>query len=171
MTGGGTLASRLAALCPDVSLRVAGDADRAFLADLYASTREEELAHVPWDAATKRRFLHEQYGLQHDHYVKNYVGAEFLVVEQSGYSIGRIYLYRKGAEIRLMDIALIPTKRGQGIGGKLVRALLKLADADAAEVTLHVEPNNPATKLYDRLNFQLIENRGVYLFLGRKPDA
>ena len=169
MTGGDTLASRLAALCPDVSLRVENDADRAFLSDLYASTRQEELAPVPWDAATKRGFLAEQFTLQHAHYVKNYVGAEFIVIEQHGQSIGRIYVNRKGSEIRLMDIALVPEKRGQGIGRTLVEALARVAREDAAEITLHVEPNNPAMKLYDRMGFTLIENRGVYLFLGLKP--
>ena len=171
MTGGGTLASRLAALCPDVSLRVETDADRPFLSDLYASTRNDELAHVPWDAATKRGFLGEQFTLQHAHYVKNYVGAEFVVIEQHGLPIGRIYLYRKGSEIRLMDIALVPEKRGQGIGRALVEALARIARDDCAEITLHVEPNNPAMKLYDRMGFRLIENRGVYLFLGLKPEA
>jgi ribosomal protein S18 acetylase RimI-like enzyme len=171
LSGGAALAGRLAPLCPGVALRVAHDGDRAFLADLYASTREAELAHVPWEPAAKRAFLHDQFALQHDHYVKNYVGAEFLVIENHGQPIGRIYLYRKNQEIRLMDIALVPEKRGQGIGGELVQALLTVADEDACEVTLHVEPNNPAIKLYDRHNFHLIENRGVYLFLGRKPNG
>ena len=170
MTGGGTLASRLAAQCPDVSLRVENDGDRAFLSDLYASTRTEELAHVPWDDATKRGFLGEQFTLQHAHYVKNYVGAEFVVIEQHGLPIGRIYLRATRGEIRLMDIALVPEKRGQGIGRSLVEALARIAREDAAEITLHVEPNNPAMKLYDRMGFRLIENRGVYLFLGLKPE-
>jgi ribosomal protein S18 acetylase RimI-like enzyme len=34
------------------------------------------------------------------------------------------------------------------------------------QVTLHVEPNNPAQRLYQRLGFTLIEQRGVYDFLG-----
>jgi ribosomal protein S18 acetylase RimI-like enzyme len=169
--GGDTLARRLAALCPDVSLRVENDADRSFLDDLYASTRKEELAHVPWDDATKRAFLHEQFTLQHAHYIKNYVGAELLVIEQHGQPIGRIYLRRSGKEIRLMDIALMPERRGLGTGGALVRALAQLAREDGDEITLHVEPNNPAMKLYERMGFRLIENRGVYLFLGLKPEA
>ena len=38
----------------DGRLRPVADTDRAFLVDLYASIREPELAHVPWDAAAKR---------------------------------------------------------------------------------------------------------------------
>jgi len=35
---------------------------------------------------------------------------------------------------------------------------------------LHVEPDNPAQRLYQRLGFRLIENRGVYDFLGWKSQ-
>jgi len=166
LTGSGTLASRLAAQCPDVSLRVETDDDRLFLADLYASTREAELAHVPWDAAMKRRFLHDQFDLQRAHYRANYIGAEFLVVESEAERVGRIYLYRGKDEIRLMDIALVAERRGQGTGGALIEALMRVAREDVCQITLHVEPNNPAMRLYDRLGFRLIEERGVYVFLG-----
>jgi ribosomal protein S18 acetylase RimI-like enzyme len=168
LSGETTLAAQLMRRCPALSLREESDDDRAFMADLYASTRETELAHVPWEAATKRAFLHEQHALQHAHYRANYVGAEFLVIQAQSERLGRIYLYRKegGREIRLMDIALVPERRGQGMGSALIEALLQIAGANGWEITLHVEPNNPAMRLYDRLGFRLIENRGVYLFLG-----
>lgn len=165
----GTLATRLMSLCAGVSLRTERDDDMPFLADLYASTRETELEHVPWDADIKRRFLHDQFGLQHDHYVKNYDGAEFLVIEDGAERIGRIYLRRSNREVRLMDIALVPERRGQGTGGALIEALMRIARDEGWEITLHVEPNNPAMRLYDRYGFRLIENRGVYLFLGWAP--
>jgi ribosomal protein S18 acetylase RimI-like enzyme len=37
-------------------------------------------------------------------------------------------------------------------------------------VTLHVEPLNPAQRLYRRLGFRLLEDRGVYHFLEWRPD-
>jgi ribosomal protein S18 acetylase RimI-like enzyme len=67
-----------------------------------------------------------------------------------------------------MDIALLPAYRGQGIGTRLLDALL--AQAQGAPVTLHVEPLNPAQRLYRRLGFRLLEDRGVYHFLEWRPD-
>jgi len=32
-------------------------------------------------------------------------------------------------------------------------------------VTLHVEPYNPAVRLYQRLGFRVVEQRGVNLFM------
>jgi len=166
-----SFASRLAPHCANLEFVPEQESDTAFLRDLYASTRWQELAQTPWNDDAKRAFLQEQFFLQRDHYRKNYVGAEFLVVRQHDQPIGRIYIYATPREIRLMDIALIDIKRGVGLGRLMIEALMRLARETACEITLHVEPNNPALHLYQRLGFTLIEDRGVYHFLGWKPDA
>jgi GNAT superfamily N-acetyltransferase len=152
-----------------VTFRPVTDADHPFLRDLYAGVRAAELAPVAWPEAAKRDFLDQQFALQHQHYLKNYVGADLLMIETEAAPIGRVYVYRTPAEIRLMDIALIPQRRGQGIGSALLGELMDEARVTACELTLHVEPDNPAQRLYQRLGFRLIEQRGVYDFLGWKP--
>jgi len=132
--------------------------------------RAAELAPVPWPAPAKRAFLDEQFALQHQHYLKNYPGADLLLIEQDGIPIGRIYVYRTPAEIRLMDIALNAEQRSRGIGSALLCELMDEARATNRELTLHVEPDNPAQRFYQRLGFCLIEHRGVYEFLGWKPS-
>ena len=149
-----------------ISFRHIDDAYHAFLRDLYASVRAAELAQVAWPDAAKRAFLDEQFGLQHQHYVKNYPGADLLLIEKVFRPIGRIYVYRTEKEIRLMDIALIESQRAHGIGTALLQELMDEARAEGRELTLHVEPDNPAQRLYQRLGFRLIEHRGVYDFLG-----
>lgn len=165
------LAPRLEAACPDLQLTEAGDADIAFLDQVYASVRLDELALTDWSEERKLAFLGDQAARQREHYGRHYVGAEFLVIRRGGEPIGRVFLYRHGNDIRLMDIGLLPPWRGRGIGTRLVEALLRLAAAEGCGVTLHVEPDNPARRLYDRFGFRLIENRGVYLFYGWSADA
>lgn len=164
-------APRLMQACPDLVLREERDEDMYFLRDLYAATRAEEMAPVQWTEEAKQNFLGHQFALQGEHYRRHYGGAELLVIERGGERIGRIYLHRNKAvtEIRLMEVALIDAARGQGIGTRLVRALIEIANADGCRVTLHVEPNNPAQRLYARFGFSLIEDRGVQHFLGREP--
>ena len=149
-----------------ISFRGIADADHAFLQDLYASVRAAELEPVPWPAEAKRAFLDEQFALQHRHYVANYPGADLLLILMDCDPIGRVYVYRTEKEIRLMDIALVPAWRRHGIGSALLRELLHEARATNRELTLHVEPDNPAQHLYQRLGFRLIEHRGAYDFLG-----
>lgn len=50
----------------------------------------------------------------------------------------------------LVYIAVDASTRGQGIGGKLIEDVKKHTRGDIA---LHVEPDNPAKKLYERLGF------------------
>lgn len=169
--GGEPLAAALQRACPDIGLRPECDADLDFLLGLYASVRAQELAPIDWAEARKRQFTDAQFALQRSHYREHYPGAEFLVVEQAGAPIGRLYLCRFAREIRVMDIALVEARRNSGIGTRLIGLLLGIAEAEGRDVTLHVEPDNPAQRLYRRLGFGLIESRGVYDFLGRPHRA
>ena len=50
----------------------------------------------------------------------------------------------------LVYIAVDKNTRGKGIGKKIIEKVLELTQGDIA---LHVEPNNPAKKLYEKLGF------------------
>jgi ribosomal protein S18 acetylase RimI-like enzyme len=88
-----------------------------------------------------------------------------------GEPAGRLYAHRGPSEIRIVDIALLPEHRGGGVGTELLAGLFAEADKAGKSVTIHVERMNPALRWYERLGFELAEDKGVYLFLERKPDA
>ncbi len=156
---------------PGLRLREITDADFGFLSDLYAQTRAEELQRVDWPDTAKRAFLQHQFELQHAYYQQNYPGADFLVIEHAGAPVGRVYVYRSHGDIRLMDIALVAEHRGQGVGSALLAELIEESQRTGANISLHVEADNPAQRLYRRLGFAFCEDRGVYQFLIRKPLA
>jgi ribosomal protein S18 acetylase RimI-like enzyme len=122
---------------------------------------------VPWDDAQKDTFLRMQFDAQDVWYRENYLGATFDVVEVDGEPAGRLYVHRGENEIRIVDIALLPEYRESGTGTSLLGDLLAEADAAGKSVTIHVERLNPALRLYERLGFELAEDKGVYLFLER----
>ena len=74
--------------------------DEQFLRLVYRSTREDELAVVPWTDAQKDHFLRFQFDAQHADYIKNYPNAQFLIIEADGAGIGRLYVDRTESEIR-----------------------------------------------------------------------
>jgi len=145
-----------------LTFRPISDHDLPFLAGLYASTRTEELAVVPWSEAQKGAFLQSQFEAQHAHYQTHYHGADFLVIEQRGEAIGRLYLARWRGEHRIVDIALMPEHRRKGLGEALLRDLLDEAAAAGKAVTIHVEKFNPAMSLYRRLGFVPAGEQGAY---------
>ncbi|WP_199560093.1 GNAT family N-acetyltransferase [Sphingomonas psychrotolerans] len=156
----------------DVGLRPMSDADLAFTAALYASTRTEELALVPWPTETKQAFLLQQHAAQHAHYQQHYRGMEAMIIERHGVAIGRLYLYEMPTEIRIVDISLMPEARGQGVGAALLRDLFADAGPRGQNVTIHVEKNNPARTLYTRLGFEVLdEDRGAYDLWQWRPAA
>ena len=152
-----------------VGVRTERDEDRDFCAALYASVRSVEMEAVAWSNELKAAFLLSQYELQRDHYHTHYVGAYFLIIESDNLAIGRIYVHLTETELRLMDIALVEPARGYGTGSRLIGRLVAFADATRRCVTLHVEPDNPAQRLYARMGFTLVEHRGPYDFLRRDP--
>ncbi len=154
-----------------VSYRDMTAADMPFLALLYRTTREAELAQTPWSEGERRAFIDMQFRAQHEHYQKHYPDALWLIVEQGGRAIGRLYLERWESEHRIIDIALMPAVRGRGMGGAILRDLLEDAASEGKSVGIHVEKFNPAMSLYRRLGFRTIEDKGVYDLLVWREEA
>lgn len=146
-------------------LRPATEGDRAFLVDLYAGTRADELALVDWDDTTKRAFVEHQFSAQDEHYRANYPGATLDVIEVDGERVGRLYVHRGEDDIRIMDIAVAPAFRGRGIGTGLIEELIAEAGSSGRSVSIHVEMQNPARSLYDRLGFVPVGEHGVYVLM------
>ena len=153
----------------EVELRPIDHGDRELLFRVYASTRTEELAVVPWDDAHKEAFLRAQFDAQDRWYREHYERASFDVILVDGEPGGRLYVHRGESEIRIVDIALLPEHRGDGVGTALLHYLLAEADADGKRVTIHVERFNAALRLYERLGFAVAEDKGVYLLLEWSP--
>ena len=154
-----------------IALRPVRDDDREFLFHLYASTREQELAQVPWSAEQKEAFLRQQFGAQSSWWAQEYRDATFDIVEVDGVASGRLYVQRATDEHRIVDIALMPAHRGHGLGTQLLSDVIAEADTAGKRVSIHVELFNPARHLYERLGFVPIEDKGVYLLMERAPTA
>lgn len=151
----------------DVALRPATPEDEEFLVRVYGSTRAEELERVPWNDEQKDAFVRMQFAAQDAHYRAYFEGVRFFVVTDGGEPIGRLYLHRRDDELRIVDIALLPEARGRGIGTELLERVFAEADAAAVPVRIHVEVFNPAMRLYERLGFRMVEDKGVYHLLER----
>lgn len=154
-----------------ITLRPIRPEDEPFLYEVYASTRQQELATVPWSDAQKAAFLRMQFDAQHQCYHETYLGAEFRIILRGEQPVGRLYVHRRPDELRIVDIALLPEHRRAGIGGALLRELLAEADRAGKPVRIHVEHFNPAMHLYERLGFKRIGDTGVFYFMERLPTA
>jgi ribosomal protein S18 acetylase RimI-like enzyme len=161
-------------ICPeltdlDIGLRLARPEDGAFLYQVYASTRHEELAQVPWNDAQREAFLRMQFRAQDRFYRSEYAGAIFEVIEVNSAAAGRLYVHRCDNEIRLLDIALLPAYRNRGIGTMLLEGILAEAERERKKVSIHVEVFNRAARLYERLGFEKMASNGIYSLMEWRP--
>ena len=147
-------------------LRSATADDTDFLRAVYAGTRTEELALTDWTDAQKAAFCRQQFDAQDAHYRAHYPTSEFSIIENGAADIGRLYVDRWDKEIRVMDISILPEFRGAGVGTQLLRGLQDEARAAGKSLSIHVEKFNPALRLYERLGFKPIEDKGVFLLMS-----
>ncbi len=152
-------------------LRPAVDADIPRLRQLYADTRAEEMAGVPWPPLAKQSFLDQQFTLQHQHFLKHYADADFLVIEHQGQVQGRYYLQRTAPDHLVVDICLLAPHRGLGVGRALIEDSQRQAQALGRGMWLHVMRSNPAAaRLYARLGFAPCGGTDTHQRM-RWPDA
>ncbi len=148
-----------------VGFRPIESTDMLFLEKLYRSTREQELDQTGWYEQQKVEFIRQQFHAQHRFYQENYKGAFFEIIRIDDVPAGRLYLVEWETEIRIIDIALLPEFRNNGWGGKILSEIISVARQQGKSLGIHVEFNNPARSLYNRLGFVLEEDKGVYQFL------
>ncbi len=154
-----------------VERRPTAPGDDAFLLALYRSTREDELALTGWAEPQRAAFVRMQFMAQRRHYEASYPDATHEIVLHEGRPIGRLLVARDAEQIHLVDIALLPEHRGQGIGEALVRELLREGDEHRLPVRLSVLQGNPAMRLYERLGFAVTGADGLHLAMERRPRA
>ncbi len=95
--------------------------------------------------------------------------ANLNLILLDGEPVGRLYLYHRKDEIRIIDLALLTEHRSQGIGSALLRDILDQATQAELPVRFHVERNNPALALYHRPGFCEIGDEGVYCLMEWEP--
>jgi len=145
------------------AVRPMRDGDWEFLVSLYASTRADELSRTGWTDEQKDVFIRMQFDAQTKYYAQVYPDMEYAIITHDGADAGRLIVAELEDEFRIVDIALMPAHRGAGIGTALITEVFERARTARKAVRIHVEVFNPAKRLYERLGFTEIENKGVYL--------
>lgn len=136
--------------------------DLPFLRGLFVEARWEEFRSLPWDDAGKRAFLEQQFDFRNRHYRQCYATAFFGIVERNDRPVGRLCVVDDGADVRVVDIALIAESCNRGWGRFLLEAVQSFAAAHGKGVVLQVEQHNRAGHLYERLGFVAAGQQGPY---------
>lgn len=154
-----------------VTLMSATEQDDAFLKQVYASTRTEELAAMGLDALGGQAFVDLQFKARRMDYQRRFPQARWEIIHHQGQAAGYWCVDRGADEFRLVDIALLPACRAQRVGTDCVRALMEEARAACLPLRLHVFSSNPARRLYERLGFVASAAQGLFLPMQWQPSG
>lgn len=139
-----------------LSTRPATAADEAFLHDLFVSARGFD-AVVLADVPDLMRLQHVARERAH---AAAHPSLHDEVVLVDGRPAGRLLTTPVGEGVHVVDLAILPADRGQGLGTLLLERLLA-----AGPVTLTVALDNPARRLYERLGFAAVTSTATDLSL------
>ncbi|MED5441328.1 MAG: GNAT family N-acetyltransferase, partial [Pseudomonadota bacterium] len=133
-------------------------------------TREAELAMTPFNEHQKTLFIQQQFSAQTQHYQSHYCSDHFCIIEIDGRPSGRVFIVYWSDEIRIVVIANHPVKQDSGAGSYLLQNIIEEGNEKGLPVRIHVEQNNPAKKLYERLGFKEVSRfNEVYVLMETTP--
>ncbi|HEV2217268.1 MAG TPA: GNAT family N-acetyltransferase [Candidatus Dormibacteraeota bacterium] len=93
---------------------------------------------------------------QRSHYEERFPGAQDHVVLVGEKPVGRLWLCTNEDEIRVLDVAIMPVHRSEGLGTTLMRSVMADAHTSGRVVRLTVRRDNPrAISFYARLGFEV----------------
>lgn len=109
-----------------------------------------------WDEGLQRR-LHD----------RDYDEAVVKVVQVDGKDIGYLVVTDDGTSVWVGQIYILPLFQNRGFGTRLVRDVIRGADAVGKSVKLQVLKINPARNLYERLGFVVTGTNGPHHVMER----
>jgi len=153
-----------------ITLRPVVAADEPLLLEIYASTRAEEMAMVPWTSEQQDAFVRMQFISQQEHYKKLQPDADHDIILLNGRPVGRLYVARTNERIEIMDITVLPQDRSSGVGSRLIKSLMDEASA-SRPLRIYVETFNPSRRLFERLGFKAVDEQGFHLLMEWVPHT
>jgi ribosomal protein S18 acetylase RimI-like enzyme len=129
---------------PEIWLRPAKPRDYLFAITLYLDGAKRHLSRIGrWDELRLRTKFR-----------RGYKPAQIQVICVGETAIGWMQVAEFVGRLDLLQLHLIPGYRGLRIGTRLIKDLLRRADALGKPATLYVMHGNPAKMLYLRLGFR-----------------
>jgi hypothetical protein len=155
----------------EIILRSVQAADDQFIFEVYSSSREQEMALVPWNDVQREAFLRMQCAAQISHYQEHHPAAEHSIVLVDGLPVGRVYVDRAEEKIEILDLTILTAHRGKGSGSYILKQLQQESRGSGKPLNIYVESFNPSLALFERLGFMKKAEEGIHFLMEWDPEA
>lgn len=140
--------------------------DEAFRYQLFTETAGADFMAMVGD----KYLLEMQYRARNMNYATSFPGAEErLICLPDGRPVGRLQVYLQPGVMRLVDIGLLESHRGQGIGTTVLKNLQQQCQDEGSELELQVARTSRAEKLYLQMGFLVTGQDAIYTQMRWQP--
>ena len=142
-----------------VKLRPASDSDYDFGYDVKKAALREYVDQTwGWDEEEQKGYYRREFDLRHAH-----------VITLDGEDVGWLVHRRTHEGQEVHQLFILPSYQNQGIGTHLLETIIASACQQELAVFLQVlKCNVRARKLYERLGFEIYEERTTHLLMKRE---
>lgn len=147
-------------------LRQITEKDEPFRYQLFSETAGAEFMAIVGD----RYLLEMQYHARNMSYATSFPGAEErLICLPDGRPVGRLLVYLQPGVMHLVDIGLLESYRGKGIGTIVLKNLQQQCQDNGSELELQVARASRAEKLYLQMGFLVNGQDAIYTQMRWQP--
>ncbi len=139
-------------------LRGEKSSDEQLLWDLFAADRVPLLLGI-------------QYAGRQASWSVQWPHAEGYVIEVGDVPVGRLLMNRSEHLWWVVDLAILPHRRGEGIGGQVVADLVRQAGMLGARLGLRTERDSRSRRLFERHGLKVVGEDEEQVFLQTHPET
>jgi ribosomal protein S18 acetylase RimI-like enzyme len=155
-----------------VYLRRADETDASFLFDLFRGHTSSRLRIGGLPEGVIEQLVMMQYRARTQSFRDRFPDACWSVIEAAGLPIGELIVTGEPDALYVVDIALDPSHRQQGIGCALMRTVMAAGAARGGVRAMVMTGNEASLRMFRRLGFSEIRHEdGVYLEMRWPPSA
>lgn len=137
----------------------------SFMLNVYAQSRRKEVEMWGWTDSEIKEFLTMLFQIMMRSYKLQYPDLENRIIYGDQEPAGYMQLSKNDHGFTLVSIILLPHFQGKGLGTKVIRQLQVEARKHQCPIRLSVQADNPAQRLYSRLDFQVVDQNSIYLYM------
>jgi len=137
----------------------------SFIKELFFQYKTQELQAYSWPSEVLLPLLEMQFKAQRDAYQKQFPHSEEFILSEDNSPVGWL-LINKAETYHIVNIIVHDDYRGKNIGTRTVQEVIKQANRENKKVTLTVNKNSPALKLYSRLGFKIVNADELFVSMS-----
>lgn len=135
------------AIMHSITLRKSTQDDRDFVDGLTRRTMSRYVT-ATWSKTEE---------IEHYYALNAFKPSNTRIIQYDGEDVGRITVSYSNTRITLEGIHIVEAFQGKGIGGHLIRQIIRESDEKALLIQLILLKTNPARQLYERIGFFVYE--------------